>query len=286
MAARANWKGHLKLGDVTCAIALYTGVSTNERIAFHMLNRRTGNRLHRLFVDSDTGKEVERDDQVKGYEVSSGDYVVLEPEEVAEAVPEGDKVLDIDAFIACDDIDDVYLDKPYYIAPTDKSAHEAFALLRDGMAKKKVAALAQTVLFRRVRTLLIRPHGKGLIGATLNYDYEVTPAEKAFDSVRDKKLDAEMVALAEHIIKTKRGKFNPADYDDRYEAALADLVKAKLAGREIKPPKPRREEKVVSLMDALRESAGKKTPAKPKTATKTAAAKPRTSKPAPRKKAS
>ncbi|ODT47032.1 Ku protein [Devosia sp. 63-57] len=256
MAPRANWKGFLKVAELTCPVALYTAASTSDRIAFHTLNRATGHRVRRQFVDSDTGKPVERDDQVKGYEVGSGEYITLDPETVAAAVPDSDKTLDISSFIACSEIDDVYFDKPYYLAPAGHDADEAFALIRDGMSKRQVAALAQTVLFRRVRTVLIRPHGKGLIATTLNYDYEVRSADAAFEDVPDFKLKGEMLELAEHIIKTKRGSFDPAKFDDRYEAALADLVKAKLEGRKIEKRPPPKDDKVVDLMAALRESAG------------------------------
>lgn len=256
VAPRANWKGFLKIAEVTCPVALYTAASTSERIAFHTINRATGNRVSRQFVDSATGKAVEKDDQVKGYEVSQGDYVVLDPEEVAAAVPESDKTLSVSAFIGCGDIDDVYFDKPYYLAPTDKSAEEAFALIREGMRKKMVAAIAQTVLFRRVRTVLIRAHNGGLIATTLNFDYEVRSAKEAFDDVPSMKIEGEMLQLAEHIINTKKGKFEPSKFDDRYESALADLVKAKIEGRKIEPRKEPERGKVVDLMAALRESAG------------------------------
>ena len=255
MAPRANWKGFLKVGEVSCPVALYTAASTSDRIAFHTLNRKTGNRVRRVFVDEDTGKTVDRDDQVKGYEVASGEYVVLSPDEIAAAVPESDKTLSITAFIGCDDIDDLYFDKPYYLAPTDAEAAEAFALIREGMRKKKVAALAQTVLFRRVRTVLIRAHDDGLIATTLNFDYEVRDAEDVFADVPEIEIADEMLDLAQHIIKTKRGTFDPKDFDDRYESALAELVRAKIEGRKIQPRKEAKPEPVVDLMEALRESA-------------------------------
>lgn len=258
MAPRANWKGVLKVGEVTCPVALYTAASTSERIAFHTINRATGNRVRRQFVDSETGKPVESDDQVKGFEVSEGEFVTLDPEQVAAAVPESDKTLAVSAFIGCGDVDDVYFDKPYYLAPSDRMAHEAFTLIREGMRRKTVAAIAQTVLFRRVRTLLIRAHGQGLIATTLNFDYEVRPAKQAFKDVPDIDVKGEMLELAEHIIKTKKGKFDASEFDDRYESALADLVKAKLEGKKVEAriePKPG---KVIDLMAALRESAGVK----------------------------
>lgn len=206
VSARAQWKGYLRFGEVTAPVALYTATSTSDRIAFHTVNRETGNRVRREFVDSVSGKPVEKEDQVKGYEIGDERYVVLEPEEVASAVPESDKTLRVQAFITCDDVDKVYFDKPYYLTP-DKMGTDAFALLREGMRKKKVAAIAQTVLFRRMRTVLLRPHDKGLIATTLNFDYEVRSAKEAFKEIPDIKIEGEMLDLAKHIIGMKTGKF-------------------------------------------------------------------------------
>ncbi len=256
MAPRANWKGWIKVDELSCAVALYTGASTSDRITFHTINRATGNRVHREFVDSETGKPVDRESQVKGYEVGDDEYLVLEPDEVAAAVPDSDKTLEIEAFVPCNDIDTVYIDRPYYLAPSNASAGEAFVLLRDAMREKKVAALARTVLFRRVRTLLVRPHGDGLIASTMNFDYEVRTARDVFDDIQEMRIEGEMLELAEHIIDTKRGEFDPAEYQDRYEAAVAELVKAKTEGRKIEAGKTREPKKVVDLMDALRKSAG------------------------------
>ncbi|PZQ96214.1 MAG: Ku protein [Cereibacter sphaeroides] len=256
MAPRALWKGFLKVGEVSCAVALYSAASTSERIAFHTINRDTGHRVRRQFVDSDTGKPVEKEDQVKGYEVAQGEYVMLDPEEVASVVPDSDKTFTISAFIGCNEVDDVYFDKPYYLTPSNGAAEEAFGLIRDGMDAKKVAAIAQTVLFRRVRTVLITAHDAGLIATTLNFDYEVRSAKEAFGDIPDFEVKGEMLELAEHIIKTKAGAFNTAEFDDRYDSALAELVKAKLAGKKIEPRKEPKRDKVVDLMAALRESAG------------------------------
>ena len=255
VAARANWKGYIKFGEVACAVALFTASSSSERIAFNTLNRATGNRVRREFVDSETGDPVEREDQVKGYEIENGDFVVLEPEEVAAAVPESDKTLKIEAFVPCDEIEDVYFDKPYYLAP-DKMGADAFRLLRDGMRQAKVAALARTVLFRRLRTVLIRPHGKGLIGTTLNFDYEVRSAKEAFDDIPEIKIEGEMLDLAKHIINTKKGSFDAKSFDDRYDAAVAELVKAKIEGKPLPKKKMPPPSKPSDLLQALRQSAG------------------------------
>lgn len=255
MAPRANWKGYLKLGELNCAVALYTAASTSERISFHLVNRKTGNRLSREFIDSETGDPVEREDQVKGYEVADGRYVELEAEEVAAAVPEADKTLEVDEFIACSAVDDTFFDKPYYLAPADKQSVEVFSLIRASLQASKMAAIARTVLFRRYRTLLIRAHEKGLVATTLNHDYEVRAANEAFESIPKLKLDKEMLELAGHIIKTKMGRFDPEKFDDRYETALAELVKAKVEGRKIRKLKPPKETKPSDLLEALRRSA-------------------------------
>jgi DNA end-binding protein Ku len=211
--------------------------------------------VRREFVDSETGKPVEPGEQVKGYETEEGDYVVLEPEDVAAAVPDSGHMLDVEAFLPCEGIDDLYFDRPYYLAPSEKSADEAFVLIREGLKAKKVAALAHSVLFRRMRTVLVRAQGKGLVATLLNFDYEVRSAEKAFEAVPKLKITGEMLELAGHIIEMKRGRFAPQDFTDRYEEALKALVEAKLAGKAIRPRKERKSGKVVDLMQALRDSA-------------------------------
>lgn len=255
MALRASWKGTLRIAELLCPVALYTAASTSDRVAFHTVNRATGNRVRRDFVDAQTGKPVKREDQIKGYQTGAGDHVLLTPHEIAAAVPESDKVLDVASFVPCGQIDDVFFDKPYYLAPADKAGAEAFTLIRDGLRAQDVAAIARAVLFRRVRTMLIRANGSGLIGTTLNFDYEVKSAEEAFATVADVKITGEMLDLARHIIETKRGSFDISSFDDRYDDALAELVKAKLEGRKIaRRPAPKREAKV-DLLAVLRDSA-------------------------------
>jgi DNA end-binding protein Ku len=252
---RAQWKGFIKFGEVSCGVALYTAASTSDRITFNTINKATGNRVNRVFIDSETEERVEKEAQTKGFEIENGQYIIIDPEEVTATIPESNKTLEIEAFIPCSDADDVYFDKPYYLTP-DKMGGVAFAALRDGMKKSEVAAIARTVLFRRMRTVLIRPHGKGLIATTLNYDYEVRSSAKAFEEMPKLKIEGEMLDLAKHIISTKKGEFDPATFDDRYEAALADLVKAKLEGKALPKPKKVEVSKPSDLLAALRESAG------------------------------
>ena len=252
---RATWKGYLKIAEIVCPVSLYAAASSSERIALNTVNRATGNRLQRQFVDAGNGKPVDKEDQVKGYELGKDDYIVLEPEELAAAVPENDKTLAVSTFIAEDEIDYVYFDRPYFLGPSDRSAAETFALIREGLTAEKGAAIAQAVLFRRVRSVLIRPYQNGLAAITLNFDYEVRAAADAFSDVPKLRIKCEMLELAEHIIKTKLGEFDPAAVHDRYEAALAELVKAKIEGREIARPKPVKLVTANGLLDALRDSA-------------------------------
>jgi DNA end-binding protein Ku len=255
MAARASWKGTIKLAELAFPVALYAAATSSGRISFHVLNRETGNRVRREYVDEETEEPVEKESQVKGYETGKDQYIILDPEEIAEAVPESDKTLRIEAFIPCSEIETVYFDKPYFIGPADEMFADSFAVMREGMRKKKVAALARTVLFRRMRTVMIRAQGLGLVAHTLNFDYEVRSSREAFDDLPDFEIEGEMLDLAKHIIETKSGEFDPRDFDDRYDTAVAELVKAKIEGRKVRAPKPRKEEKVTSLMEALRESA-------------------------------
>ena len=262
MTARASWKGQLTIDALSCSVGLYTAVSSSERLSFHIINRKTGNRVERQFVDSETGKAVDREDQVKGYRLEDDSYLVMEGEELASVVPQGDKTLAIESFIGWDDIDKLYFDRPYYLMPVGEDDEAVLSLVATAMRAKKVAALARAVLFRRYRTLLIRPHEKGLIATMLNFDYEVRSGKNAFKDIPKLKLTDEMLELAGHIIQTKMGRFDPAAFDDRYEEALVDLVKAKIEGKPLPKKKPAPEEKVVDLMQALRESAVMKKPSK------------------------
>jgi DNA end-binding protein Ku len=275
MSPRALWKGHLKIAEIACPVALHAAASTAERVSFRTVSRRTGNPVRREYVDEETEETVASDDQVKGYETDRGRYVLLTPEEIAEAVPASDKTLHVSAFLACPDIDTTFFDKPYYLSPADRGAVETFALIREAMRARGAAALARAVLFRRCRTVLIRAQGPGLVANTLNFDYEVRPAHRAFARIPDREVDDEMLDLARHIIATKSRPFDPAEFDDRYDAALAELVRAKAEGRAIPRPEPAPQPGVIDLREALRKSAGKggkaaKGRAKPKAADKAA----------------
>lgn len=263
MNRRASWKGHLAFADFNCEIGLYSALTSTEKISFNIVNRKTGHRVERQYVDSDTGDAVGRDDQVKGYERDNGDYIIIEGDEIAKLMPESDKVIRIRHFLECDEIDKLFFDKSYYLAPTQDGGEEALTLLAKAMQDENVVALGEAVLFRRNRMLLIRPSGKALIATTLNFGYEVRAESTVFKSIPDIQFDDEMLELAGHIIQTRAGTFDPAEYSDRYNDALAELVKAKIEGREIQRRPAPKEDNVIDLKEALRRSAnadgGKKT---------------------------
>jgi DNA end-binding protein Ku len=273
MAARAVWSGVIKIAELVCPVKMYTAATTAERIALNMVNRETGHRLRRVYVDEKTGKPVESGDQVKGYETNDGSYIILEPEEIAEAIPNSDKSLTVQAFIACNRIEPTYFDRPYYLLPASDATEESFVLVREAMRQQKVAAIAHAVLFRRLRPVLIRAHRKGLIATTLNFDYEVRSSKQIFKSIGEHKIEPEMLELAQHIIKTKSGAFEPDKFDDRYETALTEMVRAKIEGRKIIPLRRPEPTKSNDLLEALRMSAGggDQPPAKKKTSKRAAA---------------
>jgi len=264
MAPRAYWKGYLKLSLVSCPIALYPAASSSERVSFNRINKKTGNRLKQLLVDGETGDPVEKEDIGRGYEVAKGEYIQVEDEEIEKIKIESSRTIDIDTFVPRSEIDERYLDSPYYIVPTDQVGQEAFAVIRDAIREKKMVALARVVISRREYVIMLEAFDKGLLGITLRYAYEVRDQGAYFEDVPDLKLPAEMKQLAAHIVDSKTGHFDPAKYEDHYETAVVELLRAKQAGRAIAPskdePAPQR---VINLMDALRASIGAETKKKP-----------------------
>ena len=255
MAPRSNWKGYLKLSLVSAAIAIYPATSSSEKVRFNTLNRATGNRLKRQMIDSETGDVVASEDQVKGYAVGKDQYVIVEDEELSSIAIESTRTVDIERFVPKIAIDDRYRDTPYYLAPEDQVGQEAFAVIRDAMKKKKMVGIARVVMARRERIMMLEPFGKGLMGTTLLYPYEIRGEETVFEEIPDLKLPDQMVGLAEEIIDRMTGKFEPEKFEDRYENAMIELIRSKQAGLPTKVEKaPARAANVVNLMDALRRS--------------------------------
>ena len=243
MAPRAYWKGYLKLSLVSCPIALYPASSSSERVSFNRINTKTGNRLKQQMVDSETGEPVEREDIGRGYEYAKGQYIMVEDEELAnQRLPRSE-------------IDDRYLESPYYIAPTDKVGQEAFSVIRDAMREKKMAGLARVVLTRREHVVMLEPFDKGLLATTLRYPYEIRDHADYFGELPELKLPAEMMKLAGHIVDTKAGHFDPKKFEDHYDTALVTLLKSKQAGLPIETiGEEKSAPRVINLMDALKAS--------------------------------
>ncbi len=254
MAPRAYWKGYLKLSLVSCPVALYPATSDREKISFHQLHKQTGNRIRYKKVDADTGREVDNADIVKGYEVSKGEYIEVEPEELEAVEIDSKRVIEIEQFVPKEEIDELYINNPYYIVPDGEVGQQAFAVIREAIRKEGIVALAKVVFTSREHVIAIEARGKGMMGVTLRYPYEVRKEEDYFDDIENERVPKDMLDLATHIVETKKGKFQPDKFEDRYEDALKDLIKKKQKGVKIEAPKERAPSNVVSLMDALRES--------------------------------
>lgn len=256
MAPRPAWKGYLKLSLVTCAVELSNVVTHAEKVTFHILNRETGNRVKRIYVDAETGDPVEPEDEIKGYQVEDGEYIQIEEDEIAALQIESSNMLDLDGFVDKASIQPIYLDTPYYLAPADKVSEDAFAVIREAMAAKKKAGLARIVLFQRERPAIIEPFGRGMLLTTLRYDRTVRQPDTVLDDIPTLKTDKEMIELARNVIEKNASKFDPSEFDDKYEEAVIELIRAKRAGKKISRPRQTEEKpsNVVNLFDALKKS--------------------------------
>jgi DNA end-binding protein Ku len=252
---RAYWKGSLKLSLVSCPVVLYPASTSVDKTRFHMINKETGNRLKQQMVDSETGDVVESDQKGRGYELRKGEYVEVEKEELEAVQIESNHTIDIDSFVPRDEIDERYIDNPYYIAPDGKAGIDAFAVIRDAMKDKDRVALARIVLTNREHIIAIEPWGKGLLGITLRYPYEVRDEDDYFADIKNPKISKDMVDLASHILDSKAAHFDPSKFKDEYETALKSLVRRKAAGKPVKAAEPEEKaDNVISLMDALKQS--------------------------------
>jgi DNA end-binding protein Ku len=255
MAARAYWKGSLKLSLVSCPVLLYPASTSSEKTRFHMINRETGNRLKQQMVDAETGELVENGQKGRGYELKKGEYVEIDKDELEAVQIESNHTIDIDSFVPSGEIDKRYFNHPYYIAPDGKAGIDAFAVIRDAMKDQDRVALARIVLTNREHVIAIEPLGKGLLGTTLRYPYELRDPDEYFDDIRNPKISKDMVELASHILDTKAAHFDASKFKDDYENALKTLVKRKAAGKPIKAAEPEaKPSNVISLMDALQQS--------------------------------
>ena len=263
MAVRAYWKGSLKLSLVSCPVLLYPASTSVDKTRFHMINKETGNRLKQQMIDAETGDVVEGNQKARGYELNKGDYIEIEKDELDAVQIESNHTIDIDSFVPREEIDKRYLNHPYYIAPDGKAGVDAFAVIRDAMKDQSRVALARIVLTNREHIIAIEPLGKGLLGTTLRYPYELRDEDDYFDDIKNPKISKDMIELAGHILKTKAAHFDPSRFKDEYENALKALVKRKASGKPVKAAaRAEKPDNVISLMDALKQSLKGKAPAK------------------------
>ncbi len=254
MAPRAYWKGYLKLSLVSCPIALYPATSEREKISFHQLNKETGNRIRYKKIDAETGDEVENADIIKGYELAKGEYIELEPEEIEAVAIDSKHVIDIGEFVPRSEIDELFMRDPYYIVPDGDVGQQAFAVIREAIHKEGMVALGKVVFTSREHIIALEARGKGMVGVTLRYPYEVRKEDEYFDTIEDQKIPKDMLDLALHIVESKAGHFKPAEFKDEYEDALKDLLRKKQKGEKIERPQEHAPSNVINLMDALRQS--------------------------------
>ena len=281
MAYRPTWQGHLKLSLVTCPVALYTAINSGGDVHFNLINPKTNNRIKMVTTDPDTGP-IDRSELVKGYEVSKGEYILLSNEEIASVKLESTKTIEIERFVAGDEIDRLYWDNPYFLAPDGKLAQEAFGVIRTAMETSGQIALARVVIGTRERILALEPRDRGILAYTIRTDAEVRKPGEIFAGISDKAADPNMIAIAQKIIEQQEGPFDPSQFVDRYEEALKALIEDKKKGHTPAKVAEPEDTNVVDLMSALRASlsAKAKGPAKaePKAKPKSAAAKPKTRK--------
>jgi DNA end-binding protein Ku len=264
------WRGYLRLSLVSCPVTLSPATSESSRIRLNQLNKSTHNRLRVRMVDEETGEEVDRADIVKGYQIDKGQYVLLDNDELEEIQIESSKTIDLETFVNADEIDRIYFEKPYYMAPDGEVAAETYRVIARALEEKGKVGLGRVVLSTREHPVAVEPHGGGLLLTTLRAANEVRQPETGED---DEDVNDEAVSLASMIIDKRSGRFNPKEFHDRYQDALHELVEAKAKGRKLPPPQVKAPAKVVDLMDALKRSLAESPKSEKSAGTKSAAKK-------------
>jgi Ku protein len=255
MALRPTWRGHLRLALVSCPVRLTPATTSSSNIRFHKLNKKTGNRLRQQMIDAETGKVVERDETVMGYEFEKGRYVKVEPEEIEALKIESSEIITIERVVPAADVDPLFLENPYIVEPDDKSGLDIFATIREALKAKEVVGIGRLVLARREHPVMVQPRGKGFMLVTLHDPDEVRLPEEIFDDIKDVKVDKQNLALAETLVERMEGAFDLKMFEDRYQAALKDMVEAKMKGKKITAPtEVERPSNVVNLFEALKAS--------------------------------
>jgi DNA end-binding protein Ku len=252
MAPRAYWKGWLKVAAISCPVRLYAATTSANRISFHEINRDTGHRINLRAHDSVTGDELPRDQLVKGYEFEKGKFLLVESDELDELRVTPTKTIDVEQFVPLAEVDRIYFEKPYYLAPDGAVGEQSYAVIREAMARTETAALGRIVLSRVERSVLLMPRRNGMLMETMRPPIDMRAEAEIFSEIGDGKLDPEMIDLAGLIIDRRAGHFEPETFEDSWQVALRGLVEAKIKGETLEAPAARKPAKVVDLKDALR----------------------------------
>ncbi|HLW91921.1 MAG TPA: Ku protein [Roseiarcus sp.] len=257
MAQRPFWTGYLKLSLVTCPVALTPAHTASEKVRFHTLNRKTGDRVESRYVDAKTGKAVREDDLVKGYERGEDDYVALEDEELEAVALETTRTIDIEKFVPKDSIEWIWYDRPHYLTPNDKIAEEAYSVIRDAMAATKTVGISRLVLYRRERAVMLQPRGRGIMLWTLRYGDEVRDEGPYFGALKPEKVDPKLLGLISTLIEERKASWSVSMLADPVQQNLRKIIAAK--GKGAKPARakvhaPEPPSNVINIMDALKRS--------------------------------
>ena len=260
MAPRSYWKGYLKLSLVTCPVAMVPATSESEKVRFHTLNRKTGNRVVSRYVDSVTRKPVDEADEARGYPRGEDDYVLLEEDEIEDVALDSTRTIDIEMFVPKDEVGWIWYDKPHYLTPADKVGEEAFAVIREAMDAHKVVGMSRLVMYRRERAVLLEPRERGIVLWTLRSGDEVRDRDDYFAGLGNEKTEASQLTLMKKYIKARTRKWDASLAEDPVQDRLLELIEQRKKKRKTRAAKPKAEElpsNVINIMDALKASLAK-----------------------------
>jgi DNA end-binding protein Ku len=258
MAPRSFWKGYLKLSLVTCPVAMTPAHSTSEKVSFHTLNRKTGNRVESVYVDAETDKPVGEADQARAYQKGDDNYVILEDDELAAVALESTRTIDIEMFAPKDSIAWIYYDQPHYLVPNDKVGVEAFSVIRDAMKATGTVGISRVVLYQRERAVMLQPRDNGIVLWTLRYGDEVRDEQEYFADIKTERVEARLMTMVTKVIEERTRPWNAKMVEDPVQKSLKRIIAAKAKTRQ--PARRKSVERsdsannVIDIMDALRKS--------------------------------
>ncbi len=259
MALRASWSGYLKLSLVTIPIRMYNAISSTSRVSLNQLHKNCNHRVRQQYVCPEHGK-LEREDIVKGYEYEEDKYVVIDEADLQKIKLETSKTINVVQFVTVEEIDPIYFDKSYYVTPDGPIAEDAFRVVREAMRKANKMAIGRVVILGREHVITLRPKDKGFALSTLHYASEIRQAAPYFEGIRNGDVDKDQLALATQLVENNTEPFNPAQFTDRYEEALLEIIKSKIAGSEPVVVQQPEAGKIIDLMSALKQSLAQSKP--------------------------